>query len=102
MAEYVAPLKDMKFVLKHVVGLGQVNELPGWEEVTEDLVDAILEEAGKLASELLLEEYRATYGLRTVVNRCGVTSPGRARSCTLNPGLAGSAPRLNGANDDDR
>jgi CDP-paratose 2-epimerase len=28
--------------------------------------------ATKLASELLLEEYRATYGLRTIVNRCGV------------------------------
>ena len=53
MAEYVAPLKDMRFVLKHVVGLDQVNTLPGWEEVTEDVVDAILEEAGKLASEVL-------------------------------------------------
>jgi CDP-paratose 2-epimerase len=28
--------------------------------------------ATKLASELLVEEYRVTYGLRTVVNRCGV------------------------------
>jgi CDP-paratose 2-epimerase len=28
--------------------------------------------ATKLASELLLEEYRAMYGLHTVVNRCGV------------------------------
>ncbi|MBP2294292.1 NAD-dependent epimerase/dehydratase family protein [Azospirillum rugosum] len=28
--------------------------------------------ATKLASELLIEEYRAMYGLRTVVNRCGV------------------------------
>ncbi len=53
MAEYAAPIKDMQFVLKHVVGLGQVNTLPGWEEVTEDVVDAILEEAGKLASALL-------------------------------------------------
>ena len=53
MAEYVAPLKDMQFVLKHVVGLDQVNKLPGWEEVTEDVVDAILEEAGKLADEVL-------------------------------------------------
>src|SRR3954462_8336940 len=53
MAEYQAPLKDMQFVLKHVVGLDQVNKLPGWEEVTEDVVDAILEEAGKLASEVL-------------------------------------------------
>ena len=53
MAEYVAPLKEMQFVLKYVVGLDQVNTLPGWEEVTADLVDAILEEAGKLASEVL-------------------------------------------------
>ena len=53
MAEYVAPLKDMQFVLKHVVGLDQVNRLEGWEEVTDDVVDAILEEAAKLASEVL-------------------------------------------------
>jgi CDP-paratose 2-epimerase len=30
--------------------------------------------ATKLASELLVEEYRAMYGLRAVVNRCGVIS----------------------------
>ncbi|HET9577988.1 MAG TPA: acyl-CoA dehydrogenase [Usitatibacter sp.] len=53
MAEYAAPVKDMQFVLKHVVGLDQVNTLPGWEEVTEDVVDAILEEANKLASGVL-------------------------------------------------
>jgi alkylation response protein AidB-like acyl-CoA dehydrogenase len=53
VAEYVAPIKEMQFVLKHLVGLEQVNTLPGWEEVTEDVVDAILEEAGKLASEVL-------------------------------------------------
>jgi alkylation response protein AidB-like acyl-CoA dehydrogenase len=53
VAEYVAPIKDMQFVMKHVVGLDQVNKLPGWEEVTEDVVDAILEEAGKLANEIL-------------------------------------------------
>jgi alkylation response protein AidB-like acyl-CoA dehydrogenase len=53
MAEYVAPVKDMQFVLKHVVGLDQVNKLPGWEEVTEDLVDPVLEEAAKMANEVL-------------------------------------------------
>jgi len=53
VAEYVAPLKDMKFVLKHVVGLDQVNTLEGWEDVTDDVVEAILEEAGKFASEVL-------------------------------------------------
>jgi CDP-paratose 2-epimerase len=30
--------------------------------------------ATKLASELFVEEYRAVYGLRTVVNRCGVVA----------------------------
>ena len=30
--------------------------------------------ATKLAAELLVEEYRAMYGLRTVINRCGVIS----------------------------
>ena len=53
MAEYIAPIKEMQFVLKHVVGLDQVNKLPGWEEVTEDVVDAILEEAGKLANQVI-------------------------------------------------
>src|SRR5436305_1655653 len=53
MAEYQAPLKDMRFVLHHVVGLDQVNTLPGWEDVTADVVDAILEEAAKLAGEVL-------------------------------------------------
>ncbi len=53
MAEYAAPLNDMRFVLKHVVGLDQVNALPGWDEVTEDVVDAILEEAAKFAGEVL-------------------------------------------------
>jgi CDP-paratose 2-epimerase len=34
--------------------------------------------ATKLASELLVEEYAATYGLRTLVNRCGVLAgPGQ-------------------------
>ena len=30
--------------------------------------------ATKLASELIIDEYRAMYGLRTIVNRCGVLS----------------------------
>ncbi|MGE5616931.1 MAG: acyl-CoA dehydrogenase [Bacillota bacterium] len=53
MAEYVAPVKDMQFAIKRLVGLDRVNTLPGWEEVTDDLVDAILEEAAKMANEVL-------------------------------------------------
>jgi len=50
MAEYTAPLRDMKFVIKELAGLDVVSALPGCEEVTPDLVDAVLEEAGKFAT----------------------------------------------------
>jgi len=53
MSAYVAPLKDMRFVLKELAGLAEVAKLPGFEEATPDTVDAILEEASKFASEVL-------------------------------------------------
>ena len=53
MADYHAPLKDMRFLLHEVVGLDRVAHLPGCEEVTRDLVDAILDEAGKFMSSVL-------------------------------------------------
>jgi alkylation response protein AidB-like acyl-CoA dehydrogenase len=53
MSTYTAPLKDISFVLKHVVGLDEIGKLPGCEEVTEDLVDAIFSEAGKFSAEVL-------------------------------------------------
>ena len=53
MAEYVAPLRDMQFVLNELVGLEKVAKLPGCEETTEDLVNQILEEAGRFASGVL-------------------------------------------------
>ena len=37
---YVAPLKDMRFVLNELAGLGEVAKLPGYEEATPDTVDA--------------------------------------------------------------
>ena len=53
MSSYVAPLKDMHFVLNELAGLAEVAKLPGFEEATPDTVDAILEEASKFASEVL-------------------------------------------------
>jgi alkylation response protein AidB-like acyl-CoA dehydrogenase len=53
MTSYVAPLKDMKFVLKALAGLEQVAGLPGYGEATPDTVDAILDEAAKFASGVL-------------------------------------------------
>ena len=53
MSEYFAPIRDMQFVLKELAGLEQVAQLPGCEEATADLVDAVLEEAARFATEIL-------------------------------------------------
>ncbi len=53
MIPYAAPIEDMRFVLNRLVGLDRIAALPGYEDVSPDLVDAVLEEAGKLASEVL-------------------------------------------------
>ena len=53
MSEYLAPLKDIRFVMQDLAGLDQVVSLPGCEEATPDVVDAILEEAAKFAGGVL-------------------------------------------------
>ncbi|HJS36739.1 MAG TPA: acyl-CoA dehydrogenase [Burkholderiales bacterium] len=53
MSAYVAPLKDMRFVLKELAGLAEVAKLPGYGEADADTVDAILEEAARFASGVL-------------------------------------------------
>ena len=53
MSEYNAPINDMRFVLRDLAGLEQVTALPGCEEATADVVDAILEEAAKFANGVL-------------------------------------------------
>jgi len=44
---YIAPLKDMSFVLHQLAGLGEVNTLPGFEDATSDTAEAVLEEHAK-------------------------------------------------------
>jgi len=53
MSTYEAPLKDMQFVISELAGLGQVTALPGWQETDKEVVNAILQEASRFASEVL-------------------------------------------------
>ncbi len=53
MTSYTAPTRDMQFVINELAGLEQVRQLPGFEEATPDLVEAVLEEAARLATEVL-------------------------------------------------
>ncbi|MBL8454225.1 MAG: acyl-CoA dehydrogenase N-terminal domain-containing protein, partial [Zoogloea sp.] len=45
MSSYTAPIRDMQFVLRELADLDAVAALPGCEDASSDLVDAILEEA---------------------------------------------------------
>ena len=50
---YQAPVEDVKFVLKHLVDIDRMQSLPGMDMLSADLVDAVLEEAGKVATDIL-------------------------------------------------
>ncbi|PLC49216.1 acyl-CoA dehydrogenase [Pollutimonas subterranea] len=61
---YRAPTQDIRFVLKELAGLKSVLALPGFEEVSEDLVDAVLEENARFVEQAIAP-----------LNRAGDTSP---------------------------
>jgi len=52
MSDYFAPLQDMQFVIDEIAGLQSIAQLPGFEEATPELVEAVLEQAGILANEV--------------------------------------------------
>ena len=53
MPSYTAPLKDMQFILHEVLNASE-QDIPGYEELDRDFTGAVIEEAGKLASEVLM------------------------------------------------
>jgi hypothetical protein len=89
MSDYNAPVKDMTFLLKHVIGLDQVSKLPGCEEVTDDLVDSIFDEAAKFAKDILAP-------LNTVGDKNGQTMLLPPRPVLKKP--IGNLPKLAGTN----
>ena len=53
MATYTAPLRDIRFVLHEVLNSGAVASLPGYEDATPALMDAVIDEAAKLGEQVL-------------------------------------------------
>lgn len=53
MSDFTPPVRDIRFLIHEVIGLDTVADLPAFSETSPDLVDAILEEAAKLASNVL-------------------------------------------------
>jgi len=52
MPSYTAPVKDMQFVLHEVLKVAE-SDIPGYAELERDFTEAVLGEAGRLASEVL-------------------------------------------------
>jgi butyryl-CoA dehydrogenase len=50
---YVAPLKDMVFVINELAGLTAISQLPGCEDATPETAEAVLEENAKFCSEVV-------------------------------------------------
>lgn len=53
MSEYQAPLKDIRFTLSQICDLDGVLALPKFEDYDSDTINAVLEEAGRLAGGVL-------------------------------------------------
>jgi len=53
MSDYSAPIEEISFTLETMASMKSWPEVPGFEEAGEDLVSAVLDEAGKLASEVI-------------------------------------------------
>ena len=50
---YIAPVKDMLFVMRELAGLAEVQKLPGAEDATDETIAAVLDENARFMAEVV-------------------------------------------------
>ena len=53
MSGYIAPLRDMKFLIEELIGIHSLNTIPEFEEITHEDTRAVLQEGGRFAESVL-------------------------------------------------
>jgi alkylation response protein AidB-like acyl-CoA dehydrogenase len=53
MPTYTAPTRDTRFIVNEVLDLASYGNLPGFENATTDMIDTVINEAGKFCAEVL-------------------------------------------------
>ena len=53
MSVYKAPIRDMQFALKEMIGTDYLGQIPAFAEVHDELIDTVLNEAGRFAEQVL-------------------------------------------------
>ena len=53
MTIYRAPQRDMRFVLHELLEIEQLSRLPGYEDASADVIDAVIEEGAKFCENVL-------------------------------------------------
>src|SRR3984885_12839851 len=76
MQTYKAPLRDMRFVLHELHDSAALTQLRGFEDVSAELMDSILEEAAKVAQEVLLPTNAPGDEIGCVLENGVVRTPG--------------------------
>ena len=81
MKEYVAPIKDMLFNLRHVAGLEETLKYAAYADYDQETIDQVVEEAGKFANDILSP----------------INVPGDQSGIVLNGGEVATAPGFSAA-----
>jgi len=75
MLDYTPPLRDIKFVLRHIAGIDDIIEYPGFEHVDPDTIDGALDEAGRFMSEVVAPTNRDGDEIGSVWSEGNVITP---------------------------